>query len=550
MLEVRWLGRVNYRDAFALQHRLFEGRTSQHLLFLEHNHIYTLGIRAQLEHLLIDPATVGADCMHVDRGGDITYHGPGQLIGYPIVDVALRQNSTPEYIFSLEQLIVDTLRRFGIDSQRNPGYPGVWVKSSGSKLRKIAAIGVRISRGRSMHGFALNVAPNMDMFRYIVPCGIADFEVTSMANEGVNVTLEDVVAVMAELAPAALGFSASSFFGTSASIGYLSAKNVDDKIVTLDMIKPSETLENAKPQDRRLASAGISTTSAVSISSVKPEWVRLKTSMGKEFKEIKSTMRGLELVTVCEEAGCPNIFECWSQGTATFMINGANCTRSCGFCLINTEKPLVMDVDEPRRVAEAVVRMKLEFAVVTAVARDDLDDGGVVGFVETIRAIRAEAPGVGIEVLIPDLRGNRDALKALFDERPEVLNHNIETVLRLQRAVRPQASYARSLSVLAGSVEANLVTKSGIIVGMGETIQELRATLRDLSAVGVEIVTIGQYLRPTRKHLPVARWYLPSEFAELKEYGHSLGIRHIESSPNTRSSYHAKSAGLGLSVMQ
>lgn len=544
MLEIRWLGKVAYSDAYVLQHRLFAG-SAEHLLLLEHNHVYTLGVRTDPGHILVDPATVGAEMISVDRGGDVTYHGPGQLVGYPILDVPLRSNATPEFVAKVEELVIRALARHGISGVRHEGFPGVWRWSADGKLKKIAAIGVRISRGRSMHGFALNVNPDLGMFGHIVPCGISDYEVTSMAAEGSDATVEQVVASVAEVAPEVFERPSHSFYGVSSSSGYL-AQAESGEILRAE---PSPQIAEKRSLDRRLASAGVSTAEGISISSSKPEWVKLRSSMGGEYQDLKRTMRGLSLVTVCEEAGCPNIFECWSQGTATFMINGEDCTRSCGFCLVKTDRPKAMDPDEPRRVAAAVEEMRLQFAVITAVARDDLEDGGISGFVESIAEIRKRTTGVSVEVLIPDCKGSEEALSAIYDARPEVLNHNIETVVRLQRAVRPQASYARSLRVLAGAVDRGLVAKSGIIVGMGETMDELKATLRDLAAVGVEIVTIGQYLRPTRKHLPVARWYTPKEFAELKEYGEAIGIRHVESSPNTRSSYHARQAADGLVML-
>ncbi len=290
----------------------------------------------------------------------------------------------------------------------------------------------------------------------------------------------------------------------------------------------------------RLAEAGV--TDGLRISERKPPWLRAKARMGADYLRLKQTMRELSLVTVCEEAGCPNIFECWSDGTATFMINGERCTRACGFCLVDTQHPLPIDADEPERVAEAVARMGLEFAVVTAVARDDVPDGGAAAFAETIGAIRRRNPLTQVEVLIPDCKGDPDSLAAIFAAHPDVLNHNIETVARLQRAVRPSASYARSLAVLSRARDAGLTTKSGLILGMGETEVEVLATLADLNAVGVDIVTIGQYLRPTTHHLPVARWWTPDEFDGLKAAGEAMGIAHVEASPLTRSSYHAKHA--------
>ena len=253
-------------------------------------------------------------------------------------------------------------------------------------------------------------------------------------------------------------------------------------------------------------------------------------------------MRDLELVTVCEEAGCPNIFECWNDGTATFMINGERCTRACGFCLVDTRKPEPLDLDEPRRVAEAVEKLGLEYAVITTVARDDLADDGASGFTRTVAAIRDRVPQCKVELLISDCKGHAASLDEIFATRPEVLNHNIESVARLQRVVRPSAGYARSLAVLARASAAGLTTKSSIIVGMGETFDEVVGTLADLAGIGVNIVTIGQYLRPTTNHLPIHRWWTPDEFAELKRLGEAMGIDHVESSPLTRSSYHARQA--------
>ena len=247
-------------------------------------------------------------------------------------------------------------------------------------------------------------------------------------------------------------------------------------------------------------------------------------------------------MTVCEEAGCPNIFECWSDGTATFMINGSRCTRACGFCQVDTRHPLPLDAGEPGRVAEAVARMGLAHAVITCVARDDLDDGGAGAFASTIAAVREASPATAVEVLISDVKGDRAALRTILDARPDVLNHNIETVARLQRAVRPSAGYARSLTVLARSVDAGPTTKSGLILGMGEREDEVLATLADLRSVGVDIVTMGQYLRPSTRHLPVARWWTPEEFDHLRQAGEAMGFAHVQASPLTRSSYHAREA--------
>jgi lipoic acid synthetase len=271
--------------------------------------------------------------------------------------------------------------------------------------------------------------------------------------------------------------------------------------------------------------------------------MRARVRLGTEVLGIQHRLRSLDLVTVCEEAGCPNRSECWADGTATFMVCGERCTRACGFCLIDTAKPAPLDSNEPERVAEAVEQMGLRYAVVTMVARDDLDDGGAGHVAATIAAIRARMPQTQVEVLISDLRGSGAALATVLAAEPDVVNHNLETVARLQRAVRPSAGYARSLAVLARSAAAGRVVKSGLVVGMGETFDEVVEALRDLAAVGTQIVTIGQYLRPTSHHLPVAQWWTPQDFAQWKAIGESeFGLAHVESSPLTRSSYHAAAA--------
>ncbi len=274
----------------------------------------------------------------------------------------------------------------------------------------------------------------------------------------------------------------------------------------------------------------------------RPAWMRVKANLGSEYSELKKLMRGMELNTVCEEAGCPNIYECWSQGTATLMILGDRCTRACSFCDVTTGKPTEVDVFEPSRAAAAVEQMGLRHAVVTSVNRDDLDDGGAEIFAATIREIRKRMPLCDVEVLIPDFKGDRPALETVMRARPSVLNHNTETVLRLQRDVRTAANYGRSLALLAraGWINPSGAVKSGLIVGMGETREEIFGALADLRAVGVDIVTIGQYLRPTARHRPVHRYVHPDEFEEYRQFGERIGISRVESGPLVRSSYHAR----------
>jgi lipoic acid synthetase len=296
----------------------------------------------------------------------------------------------------------------------------------------------------------------------------------------------------------------------------------------------------------RLEAAGV--TEGLSIETRKPEWLRPKVRHGSEVLRLKQTVRSLDLVTVCEDAGCPNLSDCWAEGTATFMVLGERCTRACGFCLVDTRRPMAPSPDEPERVAEAVDRMGLDHAVLTMVARDDLADGGMGHVVACIEAIRERRPSTRVETLISDAKGDASALDVLFAARPDVLNHNVETVARLQRAVRPSAGYARSLSVLARAKSAGLVVKSGLMVGLGETDEEIRGLLADLAGIGVDIVTVGQYLRPTTHHLPIARYAEPDEFLCWKRIGESLGIGHVEAGPLTRSSYHAGSAAVQVGV--
>jgi lipoic acid synthetase len=274
----------------------------------------------------------------------------------------------------------------------------------------------------------------------------------------------------------------------------------------------------------------------------RPAWIRAKAPQGPAYERIRTLMRGLALNTVCEEAHCPNLGECWSRGTATFMILGDVCTRACGFCAVRTGLPgRPPDPDEPRRVADAVARMGLRHAVVTSVNRDDQRDGGAAIFAATIREIRARVPGCAVEVLIPDFKGRGDALQVVVDARPDVLNHNVETVPRLYRAARPGASFPRSLELLRRARDAGLLTKSGIMLGLGEELPEVEDTIRAIRAAGTDILTVGQYLRPSPKHLPVLRYYAPAEFEALRAFALGLGFSHVESGPLVRSSYHAES---------
>ncbi len=271
-----------------------------------------------------------------------------------------------------------------------------------------------------------------------------------------------------------------------------------------------------------------------------PAWFTVNARTGPDYLDIKQTMERLSLHTICEEARCPNRWECWNARTATFLILGDICTRRCHYCSVETGRPRSLDMEEPRRVAEAIHALGLRHAVITSVNRDELPDGGAAVFAETICRVRQLNPTCTIEVLIPDFEGNAAALERVCGEKPEILNHNIETVRRLFPSIRPQGKYQRSIELLARAKQQGMKTKSGLILGMGETLDEAREVMRDLRSVECDIMTIGQYLQPTREHLPVARFYDPSDFALLKEEGLAMGFGHVESGPLVRSSYHAE----------
>ena len=276
----------------------------------------------------------------------------------------------------------------------------------------------------------------------------------------------------------------------------------------------------------------------------RPDWLKAPAPVGDNYRDLKQLVTELKLHTVCESAACPNIGDCWNRKTATFMILGNLCTRRCGFCAVQKGAPLPVDTDEPRRVAEAVYRMGLKFAVITSVNRDDQPDGGATIFAETIRAIRQRVPGCGVEVLVPDFQGSHQAMDIVLDAAPDVLNHNTETVPRLYKQVRLGARFERSLEMLAyvKQKSPNTPTKSGLMLGLGETLDEVRDTMRALRNHHVDIVTLGQYLRPSLKHLPILRYVPLDEFAALKQFGYELGFKHVESGPLVRSSYHADEA--------
>ncbi|HJQ95347.1 MAG TPA: lipoyl synthase [Acidimicrobiia bacterium] len=532
MIRIRWLGRLSYLEAWDLQRAIWEGRVEgradDYLLLLEHPPVFTVGRNGDGSNLLVSAEELeGAEVHNVDRGGDITFHGPGQLVGYPILRLTDPKQVVP-YVRMLEQVLIDTLADFGVEGWREEGLTGVW-----TRLGKVAAIGVRVSRQVTMHGFALNLDPQMTYFEKMNPCGITDRTVTSVsALADRKVSLEEAVGALIP--------------------NFLNTFEIDRAETQLAAFSRGQGADHRFEVDRLLASGTFSQAGRKADPILvggrlpgeppRPDWMKVTARMDDNYLELKKLMRGLDLHTVCEEAGCPNIYECWGMGTATLMILGDKCTRACGFCNVTTGRPTEYDVLEPFRAAQAIKTMGLSHAVITSVNRDDLADGGAGIFAATIRETRRIHPDCEIEVLIPDFKGDRAALDTVLAEGPAVLNHNTETTLRLQREIRTAASYGRSLALLTRAKARGLLVKSGLIVGMGERTEEVLGALSDLRAIGVDIVTIGQYLRPTPRHRPIHRYVHPDEFAEYKRYGENIGIPHVESGPLVRSSYHAKAA--------
>lgn len=540
MLRTRWLGRVSYEEAWDFQRALWEGRTigrteDDYLLLLEHPHTYTVGRNGDRSNLTIGEdrlGAIGAQLLDVDRGGDITYHGPGQLVGYPIVATSKVAGGfdVVGHVRRIEQVILATLADLGVHAWTEDGYTGVW-----SDRGKVAAIGVRVSRGVSMHGFAINVDPAMEYFDNIIPCGIDDRQVTSLTKLLARpVSIQEVVAALVRHAVDLSVYGSAETQLGAFTRGTATRTFEVDRMVAAGVFSP-------KPADE----VPVMIRGLLPDEPEKPAWMKVRVDMrDPKFKELKKLNRDLALNTVCEEAGCPNIYECWSSGTSTLMLLGDTCTRACSFCNVKTGRPGEVDEGEPVRAAEAIVAMGLKHAVLTSVNRDDLDDGGATIFARTIHEIHERLPECDVEVLIPDFKGDPGPLDIVLGAKPAVLNHNTETVLRLQREIRSAANYARSLTLLARAKWANPsgIVKSGLIVGMGETDEEIVGALADLNAVGVDVVTIGQYLRPTARHRKIHRYVDPDVFTTYKVVGEAFGLAHVESGPLVRSSYHAREA--------
>ena len=533
-LNVRWLGNLPYSEALILQKGLKESVSKEYnpydyLLLLEHNNVITIGRTGDSNNLLLNSNELkekGIEFFETDRGGDVTFHGKGQLIGYPIIRLQDPKKVIP-FVRSLEETIIKTLNSFNIDAFSKDDDTGVWTQKG-----KIASIGVKVSKWTTYHGFSLNIFDKLEGFDLINPCGNQDEKIAAVHSFNSEISFDDVVSKITET--------------FSVEFGY------EDVGIQMSQFTPTQLKKHKKHEIDEMLDKGVfqknNNIVPITIKGLlpdepqRPEWMKVKANLGKDYRDLKNLISEKKLNTVCEEASCPNIYECWSMGTATFMIMGDTCTRACGFCDVNTGKPCDLDDLEPLRVAESVQTMELTHAVITSVNRDDLPDGGSAFFAKTIHELKRLNPSTSVEVLIPDFKGDRDAINNIIEASPEVLNHNLETVPRLQREIRTAASYGRSLSLLQYAKDSAFLgkTKTGLIVGMGEEFEEVIAVLEDLSQINVDIVTIGQYLRPTAKHRPIHRYVDKEEFIQYKSIGESFGIPHIESGPLVRSSYHAK----------
>lgn len=470
-------------------------------LMLEHPPVFTLGKNGKPDHIGV-PASFLEErqikLLTVERGGEVTYHGPGQLVCYPIIRLKTYGMSVVEYVGALERIMIDTVGYFGIEAGRDERNRGIWIGDC-----KLGSIGIAVRRGIAFHGLALNVNPDLTPFSWVNPCGLTNVSITSMKEVlGRDISVAEVREVLT-----------TKFLAT-----FSTGQDAADKDSEKD-------LSDAVPRRRQ----------------AKPGWLKKKLPSGPDYERIRRLVGDTKLHTVCSEAHCPNQFECYGKGTATFMIMGERCTRNCRFCAVGHGTIEPLDDNEPERIAAAVAEMGLDYTVLTSVTRDDLPDGGAHHFVKTIAAIRTRCPDTLVEVLIPDLQGDEAALEAICRIHPAVLNHNVETVESLYSQVRPQAIYERSLELLrrVKRNDPDQVTKSGLMVGLGETRDELVKTMGDIRDAGCELLTIGQYLQPSVEQLPVKLYVPPEEFDELRDIGLQLGFKAVASGPHVRSSYRA-----------
>ncbi|MGD8298326.1 MAG: lipoyl synthase [Desulfobacterales bacterium] len=484
-------GVLDYEKAFARQQEMVDQRikgcSPDRLVLVEHPPVVTIGRSGGLEDLHLSKKALdqkGVSLHKVDRGGRATFHGPGQLVVYPIVKIG--DKDLHAFMKRLLHTVDDVLRSYRLVPELKKGRPGVWVNGA-----KIASVGLAVRKWVTYHGIALNVCTDPGWFDLIVPCGQPQEKITSLDREtGAPVDLQAV------------------------------KKRIVDRFCSRH--------HYAACEDVKLKTVG------------RPEWLVLPPTDLKAADRMEKRLAHLQLATVCQSAHCPNLGECFSRATATFMILGTRCTRRCRFCAVDKGAPGPPDAKEPDRIAMAVRQMGLIHAVVTSVTRDDLPDGGAGQFAGTIRQIRDQCPGVSVEVLVPDFGGAIPALDEVCNARPDVFNHNIETVPRLYRRIRPGAEYRRSIGVLSYAAGKGLTVKSGLMLGLGETDKEIRKTLMDLKYAGCMRLTMGQYLAPSKNHAPVARYIPPEEFEMWGDAARRMGFASVASGPLVRSSYRAE----------
>ncbi len=486
---VDW-GLLPYGEALKLQEALVSERLAEispdRLVVVEHPPVVTIGRSGSLTDLRDTEEVLnrrGVLVFRVDRGGMATFHGPGQLVAYPILKLKIKDLHL--YLKMLLDTVAAMLCSYGLSPEVKSGRPGVWTGPA-----KIASVGISARRWVTYHGLALNVNTDLHWFDTINPCGNPDERITSMALElGRPLDLTEVK---------------DRFIETFCRVfGY-----------------PARPEVRQRPKER-------------------PPWLVLPAPNIEALERMRVLLAGLHLGTVCESANCPNLGECFGRGTATFMILGGTCTRRCRFCAVDKGVPGPVDKSEPERVARAVQFLRLKHAVITSVTRDDLSDGGAGHFARAIEMIRRRCPGVSVEVLVPDFRGSLPALRKICEACPDVFGHNVETVARLYPLVRPQAQYRRSLQILEYAARQNLIVKSGIMLGLGETECELLETITDLGRTGCSSLTLGQYLPPSKDHRPAARYISPQEFDKWAETARSAGFKEVAAGPLVRSSYRA-----------
>ncbi len=491
VLEVQDWGNLAYDEALGRQRAMAEERIADRvpdrLVLVEHPPVVTIGRSGSEADLRLPEEALhekGIGVSRVERGGMATFHGPGQLVAYPIVK--LHEQDLHRFLAGLLGAMETVLQSYGLRPERKKGQPGLWVGGA-----KVASVGVAVRKWVTFHGIAVNVNTDPRWFDCIVPCGHPGERITSIERElGRQIDMAEVKERFVE--------AFAEYFAYA------------------------RVLRAGKRPSRH------------------PPWLHLRAASPEAVGGMEERLRGWGLGTVCQSAHCPNLGECFSRGTATFMILGTVCSRRCRFCAVDKGIPKAPDPGEPERVALAAKAMGLAYVVVTSVTRDDLPDGGARHFADTIRSIRQHCPGAKVEVLVPDFQGCEADLGAVCDARPDVFNHNVETVPRLYESVRPQADYRRSLDVLAYAAKKGLPTKSGLMLGLGEASREIWETLGDLRRAGCDYLTLGQYLAPSARHVPVHRYVAPEEFARWGETARALGFREVASGPLVRSSYRAE----------